>query len=453
MLVSKLSYASLDAEMSKVFDSLGYSANITPGGAYKDQSGGFYTGGRIYARVPAINTQIANIQMPGYRAGCGGIDIFGGGFSYISGQEIVSAMKKIASNAQGYAFNLAMQTITPQIYSTMTELQSWAQRINSMNINSCESAALAVGGLWPKSDASSNYLCNVMSTSDGAASDWVKSRHSCGAEGKRYEQTKNVSKKEGFKDQLGEEFNLAWKAIRKNGFLSSNNYLSEFFMSISGSIISKLSGEGENARPIKMHLPSLATNIDLIDMLMYGSSTNAQIYKCNDNADDKCLYTSLQSLNVSKDKALLNKIDAVIRSIATKMRDNIKLTEEEKGFINATHIPILSVITIQTSYREGDTNIDVNELSEVIAYDILLYYLESILDLVSQSIKELQKIQIDDNIISEFRADIVNVRKQIADKRHTAYQQALVMLKVVESLKLQKAQMQQAFANQMNVEE
>lgn len=456
ILLSKLACASssIDSDMNQIFNNLGVQSNITPGGAYKDQSGGYYTGGRIYMRTPSKNTEIANIQMPGYRAGCGGIDIFAGGLSYVSGAEIVSSLKNIASNAQGYAFNLAMQTITPQIYSTMTELQSWAQRINNMNINSCETAALAVGGLWPKSDAASNYLCNTMSASSGAASDWVKSRHSCGADGKRYEQNKGASANEKFKDQLGDEFNLAWKAIRKNAFLANNQSLAEFFMSISGSIVSRINGSTEQASMQRVHLASLANDQDLIDMLMYGAANNARIYKCDNPKIDDCLYTSTQTLTISKDRALVNKVESILRSIAQKrIEDTGKLTEEEMGLINISSLPIFKIIGVQAAFKEGNSSIAVSEYSEAIAYDLLLQYLESILDLVSKSLSELAKVQIDDNVISEFKTDIARVRKQIMENRNGAFQQLMTTLNVVGVTKLQEAQMQHAYTNQINGDE
>jgi len=66
------------------FKSAGMASNVTSPGSYKDQSGGYYTGGGVMARTGARNAQLATVQMPGFRAGCGGIDAWSGGFSHIS---------------------------------------------------------------------------------------------------------------------------------------------------------------------------------------------------------------------------------------------------------------------------------------------------------------------------------------------------------------------------------
>ena len=71
----------------------------------------------------------------------------------------------------GYAFNLAMQTMVPQIYNTIQKLSDIAREINNFNINSCEEAAKLVGGVWPQSAKSSAYLCNRMGTSGGLFAD------------------------------------------------------------------------------------------------------------------------------------------------------------------------------------------------------------------------------------------------------------------------------------------
>src|SRR5690606_30994371 len=96
------------------------------------------------------------------------------------------------SNAAGYAFNLALATVTPQIKSVLDELSAKVQEMTNQNINSCETAATLVGGVWPQTDASSQLLCNAMGKELGLASDWAQSRQKCGAEQQR--ETTNAKK-------------------------------------------------------------------------------------------------------------------------------------------------------------------------------------------------------------------------------------------------------------------
>jgi conjugative transfer pilus assembly protein TraH len=332
--------ASMENELDNFFKNFGGGGvNYSKGGVYNDQTGGYYTGGRLYARTPAKSINIANIQAPSFQAGCGGIDTFLGGMSFINAKEFINASRTIMSNALGYAASLSLQTMAPQVYNTMHKLNDIARDINNMNITSCEAAATLMAGAWPKSDASSRYLCNVMGTSNNVFEDWAQSRQSCGAEGKR--DSVNRGKGGDFKDILGDEFNLVWKAIRKNSFLSSDNELAEIFMSISGSIISKKIGTGKDAKFHPSHLTSLANDQELIDALLYGGITSAAIYGCDDYNEDKCLNPTKKKFKLPDKKGLVNRVEDLLQSIANKSRtyDDTGLTEQEKGLIESTRIP------------------------------------------------------------------------------------------------------------------
>lgn len=453
------SYAGMNSELDSFFKRMGYSTNNTKGGVYKDQSGGYYTGGRLYARAPSRNIALMNLQAPSFKAGCGGIDLFKGGMSHINVQQFTDALRNIAAGAAGYGFNLALQTMAPQVYNTMQKLNDIAREINSMNISSCEAAANIVGGIWPRSDASSRYLCNVMGTSKTKFEDWAQSRQECGAAGQR--EAINRDKTGEFADVLGDEFNLVWKAIRKNGFLASDNELAEVFMSISGSIISKKVGSGADASFKPVHLASLANDQDLIDILVYGESkggsdaSKGQIYKCDDYDANKCLNPSRIKLSVAKDKALIHRVEDMLRNIAERARsyDGQDLTDAEKGLIESTKIPILKIIIVQNAFKAGSSIINVSEFSEGIAYDLVLQFMEEVLDIINQSLQELEKVQIDGKMISEFKQDIRSARKQIIERRNGIYQQMHTALSVIQKTKLAEGQLQHMFSSYNNLEE
>ena len=70
---------------------------------------------------------------PGYRSGCGGIDLFSGGFSFINSDQLVGLLKNVMNNAKGYAFTLALEAATPQLANVIKYLQEQAAKINAMN--------------------------------------------------------------------------------------------------------------------------------------------------------------------------------------------------------------------------------------------------------------------------------------------------------------------------------
>jgi hypothetical protein len=136
--------------------------------------GGLLFDGAVWSRFPQKNIQPFNIQLPHARAGCGGIDLFAGSFSFINTAELVAMLKATANNALGFAFKLAIDTISPEIGKVMDELAQKVQQMNQMNISSCETAQALVGGLWPTSDTASSVICEAIANSQGAVADWAR---------------------------------------------------------------------------------------------------------------------------------------------------------------------------------------------------------------------------------------------------------------------------------------
>ena len=76
--------ADLNSSLNDMFTRWGGRVNVTTPGAYEAQTRGFLVGGSISARVPRDTLQPFAIKSPYIKAGCGGIDIFGGSFSFIN---------------------------------------------------------------------------------------------------------------------------------------------------------------------------------------------------------------------------------------------------------------------------------------------------------------------------------------------------------------------------------
>jgi len=367
------SQADMQKNLEKAFGALGMSNNVTEAGGYQDQTGGFYTGGSVFARSKVNNADLFSLQMPHYRAGCGGIDLFTGGFSFINAQQFTQLLRNIGSNASGYAFNLALATVTPQIKSVLDDLAAKVQKMTNQSINSCEAAATLVGGVWPQTDASSQLLCNAMGKELGLASDWAQSRQKCGTEEKRDAWNSRKNEKPGFKDILGDEFNIAWKAIQKNGFLSRDSQLAELFMTVSGTIISRRVSDHLEVKV----LPSKSSDPELISGLIIGN-VPVQVYKCDNVSEDKCLSPSLQNVTLPSKDALYAKVHRILLSLSQKIREDKALSGEERGFVNATKLPVLKIMAVEAAFKEGGSPLSAADFSEAIAHDIVLHYLEEV---------------------------------------------------------------------------
>lgn len=437
------SRAGMQENLESAFRSLGMSHNVTSSGGYEDQTGGFYTGGSVFARSKVHQSELFSLQLPHYRSGCGGIDLFLGGFSFINAQEFTQLLRNIGSNASGYAFNLALATVTPQIKSVLDDLSAAVRQMTTHSINSCEAAATLVGGAWPQSEASSHLLCNAMSKDLGVVSDWTQGRQKCGAEERRDEINSRKGERQGFKDILGDEFNIAWKALQKNEFLRADPSLAELFMTVSGTIVSRRVRD----RLEVIVFPSKSSDPQLISGLITGD-VPVQIYKCDTLSEDQCLAPILQHVTLSRERALYAKVHRLLLSLSQKIREDRPLSEEERGFVNATKLPVLKIMAVEAAFKEGGSPLSASDFSEAIAHDILLSYLEEVMTLVWDSITQLKKTQINDQMIEELRAGIASSRKMLFAKRTALFEQMAITLDLVERTQQIESKLQNIFISQ-----
>lgn len=431
--------ASVQEDLEKFFVSRGQSVNVTEGGAYRDQMGSYFTGGSLMARSKATNTNLLSVQMPSFNSGCGGIDLFMGGFSFINAEAFTQMARNIGSNALSYGFSLALQTVTPQIKSVIDRLMAVAQDANNMNVNSCQMGAALVGGLWPKTDASSQLLCNAIGTSRNVFTDYAAARQGCGAGGQRA--AINSQKNQEFKDVLGDEFNLAWKALKKHALFQQDNELAELFMSLSGTLIARKNGQPN-------YLAPLIDNEDLLSALVNGGQV--QVYRCDNHNEDACLNPTMVVVTIPPQQAFLAKVDRLIQSLNAKLKTDSPSTPTEKDFVNSTHLPIFKILAIQTAFKPDNNPLQLSELSEVIAYDILLKYCHRVVDLVSESVKHLQSVQINDTDIQTFLSELRLAKTLIYQRRQGLFHQMNTTLAVMERTQQIERQLHQLFSEGEN---
>ena len=98
--------ASLNAELDKVFGSM---SNVTEPGTFNSASRGVISGGRVVIKNKVMAApDLISMQLPSANGGCGGIDAFGGSFSFINSDQIVQLFRSMASNAAGLAFQMGV---------------------------------------------------------------------------------------------------------------------------------------------------------------------------------------------------------------------------------------------------------------------------------------------------------------------------------------------------------
>ena len=294
--------ADVNGDLNGFFGSLGYSGNVTQAQAWQGQAAGYFTGGSVYLRNPVKNVQLISMQVPSLNAGCGGIDAYLGSFSMISGEEIQRFVKQIMSNAQGYAFDLALQTMVPELKQAKDFLQKLANDVNSMNMSSCQAAQGIIGGLWPVTQVSQQKICQDIAGESNMFADWAASRQGCTVGGKSDSVTSRASDKD--KDQVLKNKNLIWDALSRNRLFDNNRQLKELVMSAVGSIIFNKEGQVTILTP-------LVDNRDLVKVLMRGGT--AKVYGCDE--ESVCLTPVVVSINVQEQNGLVTLVKNLMLSM------------------------------------------------------------------------------------------------------------------------------------------
>lgn len=384
--IGSLAVAPADAgvrdRMREFFQDSGIRANVTGPQAYQGQESGYYTGGNIYARVPSKNANLVNIQLPSMRAGCGGIDAFSGAFSFINAAQLVATLKAIASNAPAFAFELALETISPVIAEKMGELNDLIQKINQANINSCETAQALVGGLWPASDRASKLICEKVGNSQGIFADFAASRHGCSNEGRRTSTLNAADSK--VKEQIPINKNLTWEAIKKNDVLNGDTEMRELMMTIAGTVI--LTGGGTDDAPQNhRHISPQVINAELISALLDGD-TNVMVYGCGTDTD-KCLNPTdarTKSIYIAADAAFKPRVRDILLEMVEAIRTNRKLTATERNFLNMTSLPVYKMLNVYTAYQGLKAEEELPKYAEIIAIDLVSQF-------ISEGLKQVEE--------------------------------------------------------------
>lgn len=185
---SPSAFADLNADAEEVFSNLGMWTNSTRATIVQGQKRNMFYGGRFQAKARVRTIDLYTVQAPYVKAGCGGIDVFFGGFSFVNADELKAFMQAIAQNAIGYGFQLAIEAMCPTCNAIMKDLAKMANRMRDLFRNSCDVAKLGVDTL---KSATPTLLenCKKMEVQDGTAEDRVEANTRCLADGRIETQT------------------------------------------------------------------------------------------------------------------------------------------------------------------------------------------------------------------------------------------------------------------------
>jgi len=118
------------------FDNVTY----TSPGSFEDQTRGYITAGGMSGRVDVHNDYLMSISQPKIRAGCGGIDMFLGGMSFLDPDYLVQKLESILQAAPAVAFQYLLETLDEKMGNIVSKLEAATNFLNSIQVNDCRLA-------------------------------------------------------------------------------------------------------------------------------------------------------------------------------------------------------------------------------------------------------------------------------------------------------------------------
>jgi conjugative transfer pilus assembly protein TraH len=118
------------------FDNVTY----TSPGSFEDQTRGYVTAGGMSGRVDVHNDYLMSISVPKVRAGCGGIDMFLGGMSFLDPEYLVQKLESILQAAPAVAFQYLLETLDEKMGNIISKMEAATNFLNSIQVNDCRLA-------------------------------------------------------------------------------------------------------------------------------------------------------------------------------------------------------------------------------------------------------------------------------------------------------------------------
>lgn len=441
------SYAkSVGESMGDFWNDIGGSfSNSSEAGGYQLQGAGYYTGGSFTARSKVVSVNPVNITPPGIRAGCGGIDIYTGSFSHINTDQFIALLKAIPSNALGFAFQLALETMSPSIKGTLDQLQSIIDRINNINLNSCDMAQGLVGGGLAMAGKTEAY-CKTTANSQGWATDYARASAECKTGGKSADHIKSANDVHG--DQRPVDINIAWEVLKKSPLLKDDNdEMAEFVQALTGTIIVKTPAN-ESDGPEISYKSNIVVKNETVKAILEGGQI--AILACDNK--EKCLNPSEKNITIAEDRGFKKKITKIMNEMVEKLASGEKFESKHIDLVSKTSIPIHKAMIVRQAYFGSSSaaiGINPEYYSSLIAIDMLYNYLDEILKSVQEQAKQVKNF--DQENVDKFQKGVENARKELAEYRIDSKDSFERGLKIIEETQKIQSMLASRMSNKMKM--
>lgn len=121
---------------------------VSNAGTFESQKRGFATAGGANMRWRQSNDYLVTASPPKFTRGCGGIDMFLGGFGFLKFEMLVEKLQRIMGpSAAAFAFDIAMNTLCEPCSKGIKSLEAITDRLNQLQLDDCKAQKAIVATL------------------------------------------------------------------------------------------------------------------------------------------------------------------------------------------------------------------------------------------------------------------------------------------------------------------
>lgn len=372
-----------------------------------------YFGGGYKIKTPTVNFQPFTVVPPSFRAGCGGIDITFGAFSYFNVEYLVNFLKAVTAQAPAFAFKTAIATLCPQCSQLMDNLTALANAINGLNFNSCQVAQRLGGSVGKWFGKNLNETLGVGDTGP----DWLKSFNEKVSSVTSFinNDVKNLLTSQGcnagdrtcFANFIySDKISLLDYLMVDMPYIASDTNFQNILRSMIGDIVKRGSGDED-----KIKYKYIPANVKgsmvsaIIDGLAFGDGDCLTTWTY-DRAIDKNGKTVSATTNTICDYVKFN-----IDSIVDKLNTRQPLNTSDLQFLAMFKAPVYQIFNV-LSLQPGALERAKPQLIKYLSYQLTYDILSTILSDYSASLTRLKNAE-DDGILPVKEERINEIQRNI----------------------------------------
>ena len=361
------------------FDATQAMSNVTEAGVREAGAVSTVTGGGFVYRTPRTDFVPFSVTPPSLKAGCGGIDLFLGAFSIPLREEFVSFLKSVGTALPGLAFQLALQTMAPDLNEQVGRYADLIRSYTNRYTDSCEAARALLDNT-----GATEHLTRVVEgaknalRSDGSVADQSEADRRVRDNGEKAIAASPIRKDSGGNVVDAPEINLTW-ALLSGGKLGAADFdsvsLRETMMTLLGTTVFTQEGKGENAVLVAREI----AGVDLLPVLFNETGKDTSLVKLTCDEAKRCLSPERKPM-YDTDLVAELKEAADHYLTALKSRDASLVTDDEMLFLaSVSSVPLLRILNLASVARyEGLAADIVNTYVEAAAYEALVGALEAL---------------------------------------------------------------------------